>query len=265
MRSKEISIGGYLPANSILHKLDPRTKLFGLTAMLATVFLIPCSYKIFFPFLAAVLALLLSGLGWRVWIDGLRKFRLMLLFTLILNFALNRDGLPIQIHGFVTPFSYDGLASAVFLTARIVLAVIFSLSLTFTTLPLKIVKGLQFFMSPLKMIGTPVDDAALVLFLALRFVPMLQEEWLRLIEAQESRGIDLMSGTLSIRIRRLMSLIVPSMLLAFRKSEELSTAMATRGFRPGEERTEYNPLVFSCRDFYAWGFILLVALSVIIL
>ncbi len=115
------------------------------------------------------------------------------------------------------------------------------------------------------MIGTPVDDAALVLFLALRFVPMLQEEWLRLIEAQESRGIDLMSGTLSIRIRRLMSLIVPSMLLAFRKSEELSTAMTTRGFRPGEERTEYNPLVFSYRDFYAWGFILLVALSEIIL
>ena len=147
MRSKEISIGGYLPANSILHKLDPRTKLFGLTAMLATVFLIPCSYKIFFPFLAAVLALLLSGLGWRVWIDGLRKFRLMLLFTLILNFALNRDGLPIQIHGFVTPFSYDGLASAVFLTARIVLAVIFSLSLTFTTLPLKIASFIGFLFS----------------------------------------------------------------------------------------------------------------------
>ncbi|MDR3603088.1 MAG: energy-coupling factor transporter transmembrane component T [Syntrophaceae bacterium] len=265
MRSKEISIGGYLPANSILHRLDPRTKLFGLMALLATVFLIPCSYKIFFPVLAAVLALLLSGLGWRVWIDGLRKFRLMLLITLILNFALNRDGLPIQFHGFVTPFSYDGLASAVFLTARIVLAVLFSLSLTFTTLPLQIVKGLQFFMSPLKMIGTPVADASLVLFLALRFVPMLQEEWLSLIEAQESRGIDLMSGTLSIRIRRLMSLIVPSMLLAFRKSEELSTAMTTRGFRPGEERTEYNPPVFSYIDFYAWGFILLVALSVIFL
>ena len=120
MRSKEISIGGYLPGHSILHRLDPRTKLFGVTVLLTTVFLIPCSYKVLFPVLAAVLALLLSGLGWRVWIDGLRKFRLMLLITLILNFALNRDGLPIQFHGFVTPFSYDGLTNAVFLTARIV-------------------------------------------------------------------------------------------------------------------------------------------------
>ena len=265
MRSKEISIGGYLPGHSILHRLDPRTKLFGVTVLFTTVFLIPCSYKVLFPVLAAVLALLLSGLGWRVWIDGLRKFRLMLLITLILNFALNRDGLPIQFHGFVTPFSYDGLTSAVFLTARIVLAMIFSLSLTFTTLPLKIVRGLQFFMSPLKIIGAPVADASLVLFLALRFVPLLQEEWLRLIEAQESRGIDLVSGALSIRIRRLMSLIVPAMLLAFRKSEELSTAMTTRGFRPGEERTEYSPPAFSYRDFCALGIILLVALSVIIL
>ncbi len=265
MRSKEISIGGYLPGNSILHRLDSRTKLFGLTVLLTTVFLIPCSYKILFPALAAVLALLLSGLGWRVWVDGLRKFRLMLLITLVLNFTLNRDGLPIQVHGFLTPFSYDGLVSAVFLTARIVLAVIFSLSLTFTTLPLNIVKGLQFFMSPLKMMGTSVGDASLVLFLALRFVPLLQEEWIRLIEAQESRGIDLMSGTLSVRVRRLMSLIVPSMLLAFRKSEELSMAMTTRGFKPGHNRTEYNPSVFSYGDFYAFGFILFIALSVIIL
>ncbi len=265
MLRKEICFGGYLPGNSIIHRLDPRTKLLGFIVLLAIVFLTSRYYNIVFPMLSAVLILSLSNLGWRVWIDGIRKFQLMLLITLILNFTLNKDGSPIQFLGFLTPFSYEGLANAAFLTAKIALVIIFSLALTFTTLPWKIVKGLQFLIRPLKMVGVSVGDASLVLFLALRFVPLLQKEWLRLIEAQESRGIDFRSGTLSTRSRRLMSLAVPSMLLAFRKSEELSTAMAVRGFNPGAERTEYSPPAFSRIDLYAVGVILTVVMSVIIL
>jgi len=265
MLGKEISIGGYLPGNSIIHRLDPRTKISGFIVLLAIVFLTSRYSKIVLPMLSAVLIFSLSNLGWRVCVDGLRKFLLMLLITLILNFTLNRDGSPIQFLGFLTPFSYEGLANAAFLTIKIALVIIFSLALTFTTLPWEIVKSLEFLLRPLKMFGVSVGDASLVLFLALRFVPLLQKEWLRLIEAQESRGIDFRSGTLSTRSRRLMSLAVPSMLLAFRKSEELSTAMAVRGFKPGADRTEYSPPSFSLIDLYAFGFILTLVMTVIIL
>ncbi|MGC8605636.1 MAG: energy-coupling factor transporter transmembrane component T family protein, partial [Desulfomonilaceae bacterium] len=215
MQSKEITIGGYLPGNSFLHKLDPRTKLIALGVLLGTVFAAPCSYKILLPTLSAILAVFLSQIGWRVWINGLRKFSLMLLITLVLNFTLNQEGVPIQFFGFITPFSYDGLTNAAFLTSKITLVIIFSLALTFTTLPWNIVKGLNFLIRPLRIIGVSTGDASLVLFLALRFVPLFQEEWLRLIEAQQSRGIELTSGALLIRSKRLMSLIIPSMLLAF--------------------------------------------------
>lgn len=263
MQSKEITIGGYLPGNSFLHKLDPRTKLIALGVLLGTVFAAPCSYKILLPTLSAILAVFLSQIGWRVWINGLRKFSLMLLITLVLNFTLNQEGVPIQFFGFITPFSYDGLTNAAFLTSKITLVIIFSLALTFTTLPWNIVKGLKFLIRPLRIIGVSTGDASLVLFLALRFVPLFQEEWLRLIEAQQSRGIELTSGALLIRSKRLMSLIIPSMLLAFRKSEKLSTAMTIRGFRSCQARTEYDPPIFSYRDFYVCGYILLISFGMI--
>ncbi len=264
MRSKEISIGGYLPANSVLHGLDPRIKLMGFVALLAIVFLLDCSYRIIFPLLLALCTIFLSGLGWRVWVEGLQKIRIMLVVTFVLNFALNNDGRPIQFLGCVTPFSYEGLTNATFLTGKIVIVIIFSLALTFTTLPWDIVKGLQFFVNPFKRIGASVGDAFVVLFLALRFVPLLQEEWIRLVQAQESRGVDFSSGALAARGRRLMSLIVPSMIHAFRKSEELSTAMSMRGFKPGEERTEYNPLRFTLKDLYASLVVVVIVLSVMI-
>lgn len=264
MLSKEITLGGYLPGDSIIHRLDPRTKLLGLCVLLAIVFLVSEPYRLIFPLTLAGAVILLTRLGWRVWANGLMKFKLMLLVTLVLNFVWDSDGTPIQLLNFVTPFSYEGLENTLFLVARIALAIIFSLALTFSTLPWDIVKGLQFFLGPLRMFGISVGETSLVLFLALRFVPLLQEEWRRLIEAQESRGIDFGSGSLSNRTRRLMAVIIPSMLLAFRKSEELSTAMSARGFRPGEKRTEYRTPMFSSVDAYAGIIIVVGILSIVI-
>ncbi|MGC8658350.1 MAG: energy-coupling factor transporter transmembrane component T family protein [Desulfomonilaceae bacterium] len=264
MRSKEISLGGYLPAKSVIHDLDPRTKLIGFIITLTMVLFLRYSYRVIFPVFLAGCTISLSGLGWRVWLQGLRKIWIMLLITFILNFSLNNDGRPIDFFGLLTPFSYEGLNGAIFLTGKIALVAIFSLALTFTTLPWDIVKGLKFFVNPLAKIRASIGDSFVVLFLALRFVPLLQEEWTRLIQAQESRGLDFSSGTVITRGRRLMSLIVPSMILAFRKAEELSTAMSARGFRPGEKRTDYNPLEFRLRDLYAFLVIGVVFLGVVI-
>lgn len=264
MLSKEITIGGYLPGESIIHRLDPRTKLIGLCVLLAIVFIVSEPYKLIFPFILAGAVIFLTRLGWRVWANGLLKFRLMLLVTLALNFVWDSDGAPIQLMNFVTPLSYEGLEHAIFLVARIALAIVFSLALTFTTMPWDIVKGLQFFLGPLRMFRISVGETSLVLFLALRFVPLLQEEWRRLIEAQQSRGIEFGSGSISNRTRRLMAVIIPSMLLAFRKSEELSTAMSARGFRPGEKRTEYRIPIFSSADAYAGIIIAVGILSTVV-
>ncbi len=250
MLGKEITIGGYFPGESIVHRLDPRTKFLCFFLLLTSVLLSSRPHSLIGPTLLSVAAMVGSGLGRRVWMNGLSKFRLMLLVTLFLNFFMDRDGVPIQFMGYVTPFSYEGLDMSVFLAAKIALAVTLSLTLTFTTLPWDLVRGLEFFMRPLNSFGISTKEACLVMFLALRFVPLLQEEWRRLIEAQESRGIDFRSGAISVRSRRLLSLFMPAITMVFRKSEELSTAMMARGFRPGEERTEYVTLSFTIEDYW---------------
>jgi energy-coupling factor transport system permease protein len=248
MLGKEITIGGYLPGDSILHRLDARTKLLCFLTLLLVVLFSSRPHTLIAPILLSGVAMAASRLGWRVWINGLSRFRLMLLVTLSLNLFMDTDGAPIQFMGYVTPFSYEGLERSLFFVAKIALAVTISLALTFTTLPWDLVRGLEFFIRPLNSFGISTKETSMVLFLALRFVPLLQEEWRQLIEAQESRGIDFGSGGVSVRSRRLLSVFIPAIMMVFRKSEELSTAMIARGFRPGEERTEYVTLTFTWVD-----------------
>ena len=265
MLGKEITLGGYLPGNSIVHRLDPRSKLGGLVALLAIIFLAQGWRNLAPPILLAFICLSATGLGWRVWERGLMKFKLMLLLTFTLNFLLNTDGHPILVFGIVTPLSYEGLSESIFLTTKIALVIMFSLALSFTTLPWDIVKGLRIAMSPLKLVGLSISETALVLFLALRFVPVLQEEWRRLIEAQESRGIVFETGSVATNAKRMMSLTVPSLIMAFRKSEELTVAMKSRGFKAGQARTEFQPSKFSFLDAYLGGAIGLTILGSILI
>lgn len=249
MLGREITIGGYLPVDSILHRLDPRTKLFCFTILLISVFLASNPHALLGPILLTVIAMLASGLGWRLWMNGLLKFKLMLVVTLLLNLLLDRDGFPVQLWGHITPFSYEGLEQSLFFSLKIAIAVALSLSLTFTTLPWDLVRGLEFFVRPLGKLGISPSEASLVMFLALRFAPLLQEEWRRLIEAQESRGIDFRSGGIYLRSRRFISILAPATTMVFRKSEDLSTAMTVRGFRPGEVRTQFVILSFKVMDY----------------
>jgi energy-coupling factor transport system permease protein len=257
MLGKEITLGGYLPGNSTVHRLDARSKLGSLVVLLAIIFLAQGWRNLVPPTLLAFLCIWATGLGWRVWERGLMKFKLMLLLTFALNFLLNTDGHPIFFFGIITPLSYEGLLESVVLTTKIALVIMFSLALSFTTLPWDIVKGLRIAMSPLKLVGLSISEASLVLFLALRFVPVLQEEWRRLIEAQESRGIVFDTGSVTVKAKRMMSLTVPSLIMAFRKSDELTVAMKSRGFKAGEARTEYQPSQFSSLDAYLAVVILL--------
>ncbi|MFH0960431.1 MAG: energy-coupling factor transporter transmembrane protein EcfT [Pseudomonadota bacterium] len=261
MLGKEITIGGYLPGDSILHRLDTRSKFLCFFVLLLTVFLSSGASALVAPTVLSFSAMAVSGLGWRVWIKGLSKFRLMLLVTLFLNLFTDTDGMPIQLMGFVTPFSYEGLNKSLLLSARIALTVTLALTLTFTTLPWDLVRGLEFFMRPLNRFGISTKEISSVLFLAMRFVPLLQEEWRQLIEAQESRGIDFRSGGISARSRRLLSIFVPAIMMVFRKSEELSSAMMARGFRPGEERTEYVTLSFTLEDYCVLSMVTIMALA----
>jgi energy-coupling factor transport system permease protein len=250
---QDISIGGYLPGNSVLHRLDPRTKLAGFMALLVCAFTTQSSCAAAILGLAVIGLAFVSGAGFKVWWWGLTRFGWMLAFAAGLNMFLHTGGVPVFVFGKETSLTYRGVAVGLLFAADLVQAIILSMTLTFTTTPRDLTRACQRLARPLKRIHVPVDDMAVVLLLAMRFVPLLQIEVRNIIEAQKSRGIDFHQGGLVERSRNLAAVLTPALLATLKRGELLADAMAARGFRPGEPRSDYNPLRFSSLDCIAFA------------
>lgn len=260
----DITLGQFFPGYSPLHKLDPRTKIILAVLFIATVFV--ANNPISFAFLLLVTAFLVfwGRISFKVILKSLKPLIFILLFTTALNlFVTVGEGEPL-VAFWVLKIYKEGIIRAVFMSLRVIILIIgTSMLLTYTTSPIALTDGIESLFSPLKKIGLPVHAFAMMMSIALRFIPTLVEETEKIMNAQKSRGADFSSGGLIKRSRALIPLLVPLFVSAFKRADELATAMECRCYRGDKNRTKLVKLTYKASDFVAM-FIFAVVLGCII-
>lgn len=261
MNLQAVTVGQYFPGRSLLHRLDPRTKVLAVLLMSVLIFLPRqvAGLTLVGLFTAALVAL--SQVPFLYILRGLRPLVFLLLITLVFNAFLTPGEQLIRLGTLV--ITREGLLLSALAAYRLVLLVICASLMTLTTSPVQLTDGLERLLRPLKSIGVPAHELALMMTIALRFIPTLAEEADRIIRAQTSRGGDFQSGNLLRRAKGLIPVLVPLFVASFRRADDLATAMEARGYRGGEGRTRMRELAFSRLDLVAW-ILLLVFGSVVV-
>ena len=251
----DITLGQFFPGYSPIHKLDPRTKIILAMLFIITVFVAnnPASFCALAIYTVVLISI--SRISLKVIMKGVKPIIFILLFTALINlFMTGGEGEPLVSFWIINVYT-SGIARAVFMALRVVLLIIgTSLLLTYTTSPISLTDGLEALLSPLKKIGVPVHTFAMMMSIALRFIPTLVEETEKIMNAQKSRGADFASGSLVKRAKALVPLLIPLFVSAFKRAEELATAMECRCYRGDYNRTKLVKLEMKGRDF---GFLLL--------
>ena len=246
---KDITLGQYFPGNSVIHRLDPRTKLIGLVLYIVALFLAK-SY-VSYALMALVLITLsaLARIRPKTLLSGLKPLIFIVVFTGIINLFYG-SGEPL-VQFWIFKITANGIRTAVFMVLRIMLLVCGTFLLTYTTSPLSLTDGLEMLLNPLKKLRFPVHELAMMMSIALRFIPTLIEETQKITRAQKARGADFESGSLIKRAKALLPLLVPLFVSAFRRADELAMAMEARCYRGGKGRTKMHPLKYALRDLQA--------------
>ena len=261
---KDITLGQYFPGQSVIHRLDPRTKLTMLVVYIVALFLAEgwVSYGLVFVFLAVVIRL--STIPLKSILRGMKPLVMILIFTGVLNLFFTQDG-EVLVKFWVLTVTSGGLSRALMMMARILMLISGTFLLTYTTSPIALTDGLEALMNPLKRVGVPVHELSMMMCIALRFIPTLIEETDKIMSAQKARGADFESGSLTDRAKALIPILVPLFISAFRRADELATAMECRCYQGGEGRTKMKQLHYHREDFlsYCAGAVLLVAVIVL--
>ena len=243
---RDITIGQYYQGESLIHKLDPRMKVVGVLVYLISLF----CFRYVIGFLVAglffALVLKLSKVPFRYVIKGLKPILFLLLFTAALN-LLWTPGETIWRFGILN-LTKEGIYKCVFMALRLILLIIGSSLLTLTTTPNQLTDAMEHLLGPLKRFGAPVHEVAMMMSIALRFIPILLEETDKIMKAQMSRGADFESGNLMHRLHNMIPLLVPLFVSAFRRADDLAMAMEARCYNGGEGRTKMKPLRYEGRD-----------------
>ena len=245
---KDITLGQYFPGHSIVHRLDPRTKLIMLIVYIVALFCAVSwvSYGVMLVFLATTITI--STIPLKSIVRGMKPLVFILVFTGILNiFFTTGEQLLVSFWGI--SIYMEGLVRAFFMMARILMLITGTFLLTYTTSPISLTDGLESLLSPLKAIRLPVHELAMMMCIALRFIPTLIEETDKIMSAQRARGADFESGNLMQRVKALVPILVPLFISAFRRADELATAMECRCYQGGEGRTKMKLLRFKRNDF----------------
>lgn len=244
---QNIAIGQYVPGKSFLHRSDPRSKLLFIILFATFVFLAnnAISYAILVGF--TLLTAVLSRLSLSYILKSLKPVWILIVFTVILHIFITKGGAVYYQLGWFT-IEENGVRQAIFISLRLSLLVLMSSLLTLTTSPIDLTEGLERLLGPFGRVGVPVHDIALMMSIALRFIPTLMEETDKIIKAQTARGANFTSGSLVRRAKSLIPIAIPLFISAFRRAEELALAMEARGYRGGVGRTRLNKLSFSWRD-----------------
>lgn len=259
----KIIIGRYIPGDSLIYKMDPRGKLLATICFIFFIFLannwITYSITVFF----SIVAILATRLRIKVLWDGIRPLIWLIFFTSLLQLFFTTGGTTYWQWTIFTISSY-GLTNAVYVFIRFTLIILISTVMTLTTMPLEIADAMEWLLSPLRLIKVPVDKIALVMSIALRFVPTLFDQVLKIMNAQRSRGADFSSGGLIKRAKAIAPLLVPLFISSLETAIDLSTAMESRGYRGSQGRSRYRILKWSKYDLYNLSyFVLLVGLLLV--
>lgn len=248
---RDITIGQYYPAKSVLHRLDPRVKLVSTLLYLISLFLfksIP-GYIVATVFLVAVIRL--SKVPFSYIVKGLKPIVMLLMITVLFNLFLTRDG-EVLFHAWIFTITEGGLRTAVYMAIRLIYLIIGSSLMTFTTTPNELTDGIEKLLHPLNKIRVPVHEVAMMMSIALRFIPILLEETDKIMKVQIARGADLESGNIIQRAKNMIPILVPLFVSAFRRANDLAMAMEARCYRGGEGRTKMKPLKYQSRDHMAY-------------
>ena len=258
---RDITLGQYYPSGSIIHKLDPRTKIVGTLAYIILLFIV----MTFVGFACAILFLgivvKLSKVPLKFILRGLKAIIFLLMFTVVLNMLMTKG--EVWAKFWIFTITKQGVYQALFIGLRLVLLIIGSSLMTLTTTPIELTDGIERLLRPLKKIHVPVHDIAMMMSIALRFIPILLEETDKIMKAQMARGADFESGRLIQRAKAMIPILVPLFLSAFRRAGELATAMEARCYRGDAGRTRMKELKYQRRDIIAY-LVLLLFVAVII-
>jgi energy-coupling factor transport system permease protein len=242
-----ITIGQYIPGNSIVHRADPRTKIIFSITFMVMAFLVSSFWLFTAMVLFTVMAVIVSGIPIKYTLRGLKPLLFIILFTAAIN-IFTTGGTPVA---GIFPFkfiTYEGLALALKLAVRLAMVITGGSLLTLTTTPILLTDGIEKLLGPFKIIGLPTHELAMMMSIALRFIPTLLEETDKIMKAQASRGADFDTGNLVQRAKSFIPVLVPLFVSAFRRAEELATAMEARCYRGGRGRTRLRQLRFTGVD-----------------
>lgn len=257
---KDMTLGQFFPGNSILHRLDARIKLLLTVLYIVAIFLAKNEFCFGLLLLSSVMLVALSRLSVRVILKGLKPILFVLLFTMVLNLFFTKGDTLIFKFYFLEMY-YEGIVRAVKMALRVVILIIgTSVLLTYTTSPIVLTDAIESLLSPLKKIRVPVHEFAMMMTIALRFIPTLVEETEKIINAQKSRGADFESGGLLKRARALVPILIPLFVSAFNRADELAVAMECRCYRGDVGRTRFVRMQMHAHDVFA--LLLLVAFLV---
>jgi energy-coupling factor transport system permease protein len=248
---RDITIGQYYPADSVIHKLDPRVKLAGTLLFIISLFLFSSftGYIIAAIFLFSII--FLSKVPVKFILRGLKSIFVLLFLTVFFNLVLTPGKVVLELPG---PFqiTMEGIRLSTFMAIRLVFLIMGSSVMTLTTTPNQLTDGLEKGLAPLKKLGVPVHEISMMMSIALRFIPILLEETDKIMKAQEARGADFKSGNIIQRAKSMIPILVPLFVSAFRRANDLALAMEARCYNGGEGRTKMKPLKYTCRDRVAY-------------
>lgn len=261
---RDITIGQYYPTDSVIHKLDPRVKIVSTLLYLISLFLIKNLLGYAVAVLFLVICVKCSKVPFRYITRGLKPIIMLLMITVLFNLFLTPGGAVLVSVG-PLKVTETGLITAVYMALRLIFLIMGSSLMTFTTTPNSLTDGLEKLLWPLNYVKVPVHAIAMMMSIALRFIPILLEETDKIMKAQIARGADLESGNLIQKVKAMVPIFVPLFVSAFRRANDLAMAMEARCYRGGEGKTKMKPLVYEGKDFAAYAGMLIYLAAVIIL
>lgn len=244
---KDITLGQFYPGNSIIHRLDPRIKILWTLFYIILLFFVKNVFGFGFYIASTIIIIALTRIKPWFILKGLKPILVLLVFTAAINIFMTQ-GTPIFKIGFLT-VTKEGVIFAVFMAIRLALLVVGTSVLTFTTSPIMLTDGIERLLTPFSKIGVPAHAIAMMMTIALRFIPTIMEETDKIMKAQAGRGADFESGNIIKRAKAMTPLLIPLFISAFRRADELATAMECRGYHGGEGRTRLKQLKMAKKDF----------------
>lgn len=261
---RDITVGQYYPANSLIHRLDPRVKIVCTLLFLISLFVQNSflGYGIATIFLVAVVKI--SRVPFKFIVKGLKAIVILLMFTVVMNLFLTKGGEELVHVGFIHIYE-KGLRTCVFMAIRLIYLIIGSSLMTLTTTPNALTDGIEKLLHPLNKVHVPVHEVAMMMSIALRFIPILLEETDKIMKAQIARGADLESGNLIQKTKAMVPILVPLFVSAFRRANDLAMAMEARCYHGGDGRTKMKPLIYKKQDYAVYAVTILYMAAVVLI